>query len=239
MLISSKAKHRRPSRAVRVATLAGVAGAAVAMPLMGATSASAASVSTWDAVAQCESGGNWSINTGNGYYGGLQFSQSSWAAAGGTQYAPRADLASKSQQIATAEKLLDMQGPGAWACAGAGNLTNDGVDPGVDTGSTQESGDEREPQQQAQPERQAEQPTTRSEQRTAPKTEAPRTVTTPTGEKVEKGDGEYKVKAGDTLSKIAAKRDVKGGWEKLFDLNDDIVKDADLIFPGQQLHLTK
>ncbi|MFC9247152.1 transglycosylase family protein [Streptomyces sp. NPDC057136] len=235
MLFSSKAKHRRPSKAVRVATLAGVAGAAVVVPLMGATGASAASVATWDAVAQCESGGNWSINTGNGYYGGLQFSESSWAAAGGTQYASRADLATKSQQIAAAEKLLDMQGPGAWACAGAGNLTNDGVDPGVDTGSTQDSADE----QQAQPERQAEQPTTRSEQRTAPKTEAPKTVTTPTGEKVKKGDGEYKVKAGDTLSKIAEKRDVKGGWEKLFKLNDDIVKDADLIFPGQQLHLTK
>ncbi|GAA2977065.1 LysM peptidoglycan-binding domain-containing protein [Streptomyces fulvorobeus] len=240
MLFSSQAKHRRPSKAVRLAALAGVTGAAVVVPLMGATGASAASVATWDAVAQCESGGNWSINTGNGYYGGLQFSQSSWAAAGGTQYASRADLASKSQQIATAEKLLDMQGPGAWACAGAGNLTNDGVDPGVDTGSEQGGGGE----QQAQPERAAEQPATRSEQRTAPKTEAPkaeapRTVTTPTGEKVEKGDGEYKVKTGDTLSKIAAKQEVKGGWEKLFDLNDDIVKDADLIFPGQQLHLTK
>ncbi|RBL86164.1 transglycosylase, partial [Streptomyces cavourensis] len=125
MLKNSKGKHRRPSKATRLATLAGVTGAAVAVPLMGATNASAASVATWDAVAQCESGGNWSINTGNGYYGGLQFSQSSWAAAGGTQYAPRADLATKGQQIATAERLLDMQGPGAWACAGAGGLTND------------------------------------------------------------------------------------------------------------------
>ncbi|MFG3406510.1 transglycosylase family protein [Streptomyces sp. NPDC048142] len=230
MLLKSKGKHRRPSKATRIATLAGVTGAAVAVPLMGATSASAASVETWDAVAQCESGGNWSINTGNGYYGGLQFSQSSWAAAGGTQYASRADLASKDQQIATAEKLLDLQGPGAWACAGAGGLTNDGVDPGVNTGSGQ-----------AQPERQAEQPTTRSEQRTAPqaekKAETRKTVTTPTGEKVQKGDGEYKVEAGDTLSSIAQKEGVKGGWSKLFQLNDDIVKDADLIFPGQQLHL--
>lgn len=118
MLLNSKGnKHRRPSKAVRIATLAGVTGAAIAVPLMGATGASAASVSTWDAVAQCESGGNWSINTGNGYYGGLQFSQSSWAAAGGTQYAARADLATKAQQIATAEKLLALQGPGAWACA--------------------------------------------------------------------------------------------------------------------------
>ncbi|MEU0133510.1 transglycosylase family protein [Streptomyces sp. NPDC006296] len=229
MLLSSKGKHRRPSRAVRIATLAGVTGAAVAVPLMGATGASAASVDTWDAVAQCESGGNWSINTGNGYYGGLQFSQSSWAAAGGTQYAARADLASKSQQIAVAEKLLDLQGPGAWACAGAGGLTDDGVDPGVDTGSAK-NGDTA---PQAAPERKAEQPTTRSEKRTAPQ----KTVTTPTGQKVEKGDGEYKVKAGDTLSKIAGAEKVKGGWEKLFELNDDIVDDADLIFPGQQLHL--
>ncbi|MGW4228563.1 transglycosylase family protein [Streptomyces sp. NPDC004980] len=232
MLLSSKGKHRRPSKAVRIATLAGVTGAAVAVPLMGATGASAASVATWDAVAQCESGGNWSINTGNGYYGGLQFSQSSWAAAGGTQYASRADLATKGQQIATAEKLLDLQGPGAWACAGAGGLTNDGVDPGVDTGSAQT---EAEPKAAAQPERKAEQPTTRSETRTAPKAE--KTVTTPTGDKVKKGDGEYKVKAGDTLSTIAEAKDVKGGWQKLFKLNDDIVEDADLIFPGQQLHL--
>ncbi|MFD8802252.1 transglycosylase family protein [Streptomyces atroolivaceus] len=229
MLLSSKGKHRRPSKAVRIATLAGVTGAAVAVPLMGATGASAASVDTWDAVAQCESGGNWSINTGNGYYGGLQFSQSSWAAAGGTQYAARADLATKGQQIAAAEKLLDLQGPGAWACAGAGGLTNDGVDPGVDTGSEKNS----DTAPQAAPERKAEQPTTRSEKRTAPE----ETVTTPTGEKVEKGDGEYKVKAGDTLSKIADAKKVKGGWEKLFDLNDDIVDEADLIFPGQQLHL--
>ncbi|MFE9726570.1 transglycosylase family protein [Streptomyces sp. NPDC005794] len=229
MLLSSKGKHRRPSKAVRIATLAGVTGAAVAVPLMGATGASAASVDTWDAVAQCESGGNWSINTGNGYYGGLQFSQSSWAAAGGTQYAARADLATKDQQIAAAEKLLDLQGPGAWACAGAGGLTNDGVDPGVDTGS-EKNGDTA---PQAAPEREAEQPATRSEKREAPAA----TVTTPTGEKVEKGDGEYKVKAGDTLSKIADAKKVKGGWEKLFELNDDIVDDADLIFPGQQLHL--
>ncbi|WP_433398435.1 transglycosylase family protein [Streptomyces sp. CA-146814] len=234
MLLNSKGKHRRPSKTVRLATLAGVTGAAVAVPLMGATNASAASVETWDAVAQCESGGNWSINTGNGYYGGLQFSQSSWAAAGGTQYASRADLASKDQQIATAEKLLDMQGPGAWACAGAGGLTNDGVDPGVNTGSGQSASKP----EQAQPERKAEQPTTRSEQREAPKAESSKkTVTTPTGEKVQKGDGEYKVKVGDTLSKIADKEGVKGGWSKLFKLNDDIVKEADLIFPGQQLHL--
>ncbi|MER6106202.1 transglycosylase family protein [Streptomyces sp. NPDC001832] len=256
MLFSSKGRHRRPSKAVRAATLAGVAGTAVAVPLMGATSASAASVATWDAVAQCESGGNWSINTGNGYYGGLQFSQSSWAAAGGTQYAPRADLATKAQQIATAEKLLDMQGPGAWGCASAGGLTNDGVDPGVDTGSssnststsssssnaTEQESTPAAPEQQAQPEQT--EPTeppaaSPSDGSAAPQAESKETVTTPTGGKVEKGDGEYKVAPGDSLSEIAADQKVEGGWQQLFELNKDIVTDADLIYPGQQLHLTK
>jgi hypothetical protein len=74
--------------------------------------------SVWDRLAQCESGGNWSINTGNGYYGGLQFSQSTWEGVGGLQYAQRADLASRTQQIAAAEVLLKSSGWGAWpSCA--------------------------------------------------------------------------------------------------------------------------
>jgi LysM repeat protein len=60
---------------------------------------------SWDRIAACESGGNWAINTGNGYYGGLQFTQQTWAGAGGTAYAPRADLATPEQQIAVASKL--------------------------------------------------------------------------------------------------------------------------------------
>jgi LysM repeat protein len=59
----------------------------------------------WDRIAACESGGNWAINTGNGYYGGLQFTQATWAGAGGLAYAPRADLATRDQQIAIASKL--------------------------------------------------------------------------------------------------------------------------------------
>ncbi|MDT9691152.1 transglycosylase family protein [Streptomyces sp. P9(2023)] len=228
MLFSAKGKHRRPSKATRAVALAGVAGVAVAAPLMGAGTASAATVSEWDKVAQCESGGNWSINTGNGYYGGLQFSSSTWAAFGGTAYAASADQASKSQQIAIAEKVLAGQGKGAWPSCGVG----------LSSASPNTGAVESAPQQ----ERQAEQPTTRSEQRTAPKaaakkTESKKTVTTPTGKKVKKGDGEYKVVAGDTLSKIAAAHDVKGGWAKLFELNKDVVEDADLIYPGQQLHL--
>ncbi|THA31528.1 hypothetical protein E6W17_35345 [Streptomyces sp. A1547] len=71
----------------------------------------------WDAIARCESGGNWRANTGNGHYGGLQFTQSSWNAAGGRKYAPRADLATKAEQIATARRLAEVQGMGAWTCA--------------------------------------------------------------------------------------------------------------------------
>ncbi|MGY5634134.1 transglycosylase family protein [Streptomyces sp. UC1A3] len=107
------AKHRMSVGAV----MAGAAGTVVS--LLSGTPASAASQSTWDKVAKCESGGNWSINTGNGYYGGLQFSQSTWAGFGGTRYAARADLATRAQQITVAEKVLAVQGPGAWPVCGA------------------------------------------------------------------------------------------------------------------------
>lgn len=73
----------------------------------------------WDAVAACESGGNWAINTGNGFYGGLQFTESTWDAYGGSAYAPRADLASREQQIAVAERVYASQGSGAWPVCGA------------------------------------------------------------------------------------------------------------------------
>ncbi|GGL61415.1 hypothetical protein GCM10010129_01220 [Streptomyces fumigatiscleroticus] len=71
----------------------------------------------WDAIAACESGGDWNANTGNGYYGGLQFAHSSWIAAGGLKFAPRADLASRRQQIAVARRLASLQGMSAWTCA--------------------------------------------------------------------------------------------------------------------------
>ena len=120
-MIRIHGRHRRPSRArtwaLRGATV-GVVGGAAALGL--SSPAVAAPLSTWEAVAECESSGNWSINTGNGYYGGLQFTNSTWAAYGGTAYAPRADLATKEQQIAVAEATLAGQGWGAWACAYAG-----------------------------------------------------------------------------------------------------------------------
>lgn len=235
MLFSGKGKHRRPSKATRAIAVAGVASAAVAAPLMVAGTASAATASEWDTVAQCESGGNWSINTGNGYYGGLQFSASTWAGYGGTKYASTADQATKAQQIEIAEKVLAGQGKGAWPVCGKG--LSGAAYSGSSAGSSQDSGstESRESEQKAS--RSAERPAAEPKVQKKAEKKADRTVTTPTGKKVEKGDGEYKVVKGDTLSSIAAEHDVKGGWGKLFKLNDDIVQDADLIYPGQQLHL--
>ncbi|MFB7339564.1 transglycosylase family protein [Streptomyces hydrogenans] len=245
MLFSGTGKRRRPSKATRVVALVGVTGAAVAAPLMAAGTASAATASEWDRVAQCESGGNWSINTGNGYYGGLQFSASTWAAYGGTAYAPTANQASKSQQIAVAEKVLAGQGKGAWPSCGVG-LSGASYDGGsAEAAAPQQQSAPKQSTQQSAPKRTAEQPANRSEQRqapkrstqAAPKAAAKKTVTTPTGKTVKKGDGEYKVVTGDTLSKIAQAQGVKGGWAELFELNKDVVENADLIYPGQQLHL--
>ncbi len=93
--------------------LAGVATSAEALPPVQAGP-------DWDAIAACESGGNWKANTGNGHYGGLQFSQSSWVAAGGRKYAPRADLATRKEQITVARRLAALQGMSAWTCAHRG-----------------------------------------------------------------------------------------------------------------------
>lgn len=114
------AMHRKTKTKRRALLLGatGVTTVATALTVGAGSRASAATVQTWDKVADCESSGNWAINTGNGYYGGLQFSQSTWAAYGGTRYAPRADLATKQQQILVAEKTLAGQGPGAWPVCG-------------------------------------------------------------------------------------------------------------------------
>ncbi|MCM6775628.1 transglycosylase family protein [Nocardia sp. CDC159] len=98
----------------RALGLAAVTGALVAVPFA-MTSTAAAAAHDWDGVAQCESGGNWHINTGNGYYGGLQFSQSTWTANGGSGNPAHA---SKEEQIRVAENVLATQGVGAWPVCG-------------------------------------------------------------------------------------------------------------------------
>ncbi|PYI68382.1 transglycosylase [Arthrobacter livingstonensis] len=85
----------------------------------GAKAPAMANTAMWDAIAQCEAGGNWAINTGNGYYGGLQFDIQTWIGAGGGAYAPNASLATKAQQIAIANKVYAERGLGPWGCAGA------------------------------------------------------------------------------------------------------------------------
>lgn len=96
---------------------------AIAATTLGISTASAAPQSAWDRLAQCESSGNWHINTGNGFYGGLQFTPSTWLAYGGGKYAYSAHVASKQQQIAVAERVLASQGPGAWPhCSVAAGL---------------------------------------------------------------------------------------------------------------------
>ncbi|WP_326574443.1 transglycosylase family protein [Streptomyces sp. NBC_00481] len=127
-----RGRHRRyqPNRINRASLTVTAGGAGMALPLIGTGVAEAADVETWDKVAACESTSDWNINTGNGYYGGLQFSQSTWEAFGGTAYAARADLATKEQQIAIAEKVLDGQGPDAWpVCSARAGLTIEDVKP--------------------------------------------------------------------------------------------------------------
>ncbi|HLL32460.1 transglycosylase family protein [Streptomyces sp.] len=134
-MLSGNGRHRRPRQAPALIVAAGVTGSAIAIPLLGATGASAATGTTWDRVAECESGGSWSANNGNGYYGGLQISQDDWVKYGGVDYAESPDVASRSQQIAVAERILDAEGVDAWpTCGLLAGLDGDSAPAGVDTG---------------------------------------------------------------------------------------------------------
>ncbi|TVU66596.1 DUF348 domain-containing protein [Paenarthrobacter nitroguajacolicus] len=119
-LVSSNVTTKPVAEKVSVGTKARPA----ATPTKAAAAASsgptgAPNEAMWDRIAQCESGGNWSINTGNGYYGGLQFSSPTWLANGGGAYAPNASLASKAQQIDIANRLYAKNGLRDWGCAHA------------------------------------------------------------------------------------------------------------------------
>ncbi|MCT9108436.1 LysM peptidoglycan-binding domain-containing protein [Streptomyces mirabilis] len=139
-MLSGNGRHRRPRQAPALIVAAGVTGSAIAIPLLGATSASAADGTTWDRVAECESAGQWSADSGNGYYGGLQISQADWEKYGGLAYASSADEASRSQQIAIAEKLLDDRGLAAWpTCGPLSGLSKHSGDILVDTGVANDS----------------------------------------------------------------------------------------------------
>ncbi|MGA7050349.1 MAG: transglycosylase family protein, partial [Mycobacterium sp.] len=114
-------RHRKPTTSsISVAKIAFTGAVLGGGSIALAGQAVAATDGEWDQVASCESGGNWAINTGNGYQGGLQFNQGTWAAHGGGQYAPSAQLATREQQIAVAERVLASQGRGAWPVCGHG-----------------------------------------------------------------------------------------------------------------------
>ena len=212
---------------IRLASLAATAalGAGAAMAVVTATPAHAVDLSVWDRVAACESGGNWAINTGNGYYGGLQFSHSTWLAYGGGAYAGTADRATKAQQIAIAQRVLAAQGPGAWpTCSVRAGLSagNGGTSGAAVTTRTVTTTRARQ--------------TTRSAVRDDVDAPATRTTTTSTASSDVSGPA-YTVKAGDTLSDIAARHHVQGGWKALWQKNRATVSNPNLILIDQVIHL--
>ena len=257
MLLVGSGRHRRRTQAEKAIAVAGVAGVGLALPLLTATGASAAPASAWDSVAQCESGGNWSINTGNGFYGGLQFTSSTWKAYGGTAYAAQANQASRAQQISVAEKVLASQGPGAWpVCSVKAGLSKGGAPAAVDTSSdTRAQKQQAAPKQQA-PKQQAQKAAPKPVQQYAPKHAAPKKAEQPVEQPAQQytpkhaapraaqpapaaqTGHDYTVRSGDTLSGIAAAQGVSGGWQALYDGNRGTVGgDPNLIVPGQVLHL--
>jgi murein DD-endopeptidase MepM/ murein hydrolase activator NlpD len=212
-----RGRHRRyqPNRINRASLTVTAGGAGMALPLIGTGTADAADVDTWNKVAACESTGNWSINTGNGYYGGLQFKQSTWEAYGGTAYAPRADRATKDQQISVAEKVLKAQGPRAWpVCSERAGLARGGDAPDVTPMSAPKAATK------------------------TPKREV-KDVKPEVTPQSSAGRGQmYTVVRGDTLSGIADERRVGGGWRQLYEANRRTIGgDPDLITPGQRLAL--
>ncbi len=247
---------RNTSTKTRLITVGAVGTAMLGGGLATASSANAASGSTWDRVAACESGGNWSISTGNGFSGGLQFTPSTWAAYGGQGSAAGA---SRSAQIAVAERVLAGQGPGAWpVCSKKAGLTRGGnsaaapqraekkqssrstTRPAAKKQTTvkkQSSTVKRSAQKQAvQKQRthkhntpqQSTKQFTAKKHTTTHRNVSPKVSTKATGRTIT-------VHAGDTLSKLAQKYDIKGGWESLFAMNKGSINNPNLIFVGQHL----
>ncbi len=236
------AQIRKHVRLALSLTAAGVAGTAA---LLGPASSAQASSVNWDAVAQCESGGNWSINTGNGYYGGLQFSRSTWKANGGGKYASTADKASRSEQIRIAENVLDGQGIGAWPVCGKKGGSSKHYS---SSSSKKESTSHKAKTHKAKAHKakthkaKTHKATTHratthkahSTKSTARKVTTSRVTRSTTVKSIGKT---YVVRSGDTLSTIATRNHITGGWHTLYQLNDSTISNPNLIFPGQRIAL--
>lgn len=217
-MASIRGKHRRQSRVVRGVAKIALAGAVIGVPLtIAATPANASSVN-WDAIAHCESGGNWATNTGNGYYGGLQFTQSTWRANGGTGSPQNA---SRAEQIRVAERVLQTQGIGAWPVCGkyAGSSGS--------YSSSHTSGSSTSTHHSTHHHAVVEESTTSTHHVSHHSGVSATPKSNP--------NGDYTVVAGDTLSKIAQKQGVSGGWEALWAKNKSYIPDPDLILVGQKI----
>jgi len=246
-------RHRKPTATGRTVAKIAVTGMVVGAPLTAfAGTASAATGAQWDAVAQCESGGNYAINTGNGFSGGFQFTPSTWSAFGG-QGAPQ--NATRDQQIQVAERVLAGQGKGAWPVCGknlgAASPSSASAQsaPAQRTAPTQQQSTKAAPQSVA-PKAVAPKavapkavapkavaPKAVAPKAVAPKAVAPKATVARTAPASTTATGSYTVKSGDTLTKIAAAQGVSGGYQAIFALNQDRVQNVNLIFPGQTLRL--
>ncbi len=221
---------------------------------MSMPAANAVDGATWDALAQCESGGNWSINTGNGFYGGLQFTQQSW---NGVGMSGSPATATRAQQIEAGERLLAIQGWGAWPACSAklGLYGKTGAAPTYTEPTTTVAAQSQTQQTYTAPAAQAA-PVAPAAQAApaaveapaaapaapvapaAPAVEAPAAapaVEAPVAAAPKAAAGTYTVVPGDSLSLIAAKLGVAGGYQAIAAANTDIIYNVDLIFPGQVL----
>ncbi|GAB2787410.1 resuscitation-promoting factor protein RpfA [Streptomyces chlorus] len=225
---------RRTQKTQKPRTAAALAGAALLAPLgllASAGSATAADRGVWDRIAQCESGGNWHINTGNGYYGGLQFSASTWRAYGGTAYAPTADRATKTQQITIAAKVQRGQGWGAWPTCSA-RAGASGSAPGAGSVTAQEA-----PAKPAESSRRSTS-SNQSNQPNQPNQSVPSKAPAQSSGGADRSSsgGDYTVREGDTLSAIADRHGTT--WQQLHAANKAVIGgDPDVILPGQRLVL--
>jgi transglycosylase family protein len=227
-------------KAIITATVAAAGAIAMITP-----AANAADTATWDALAQCESGGNWNINTGNGFYGGVQFTQQSW---NGVGMSGSPASASKAEQIEAAERLLAVQGWGAWpACSAKLGLSGQ-ANPTYTQPKSQAQPVAAQTAQVAQPQPKAPtaQKTTPAVQQpvaSVPAAPQPAQVTpvapvAPAGPAVSTAAGtSYTVKAGDTLALIAQRQGVPGGWEGIYQANKGTISNPNLIFVGQVITL--
>ncbi|MDN6202446.1 MAG: transglycosylase family protein [Micrococcaceae bacterium] len=223
------------SKISRIGASSGVAALALAGAAagIGAAPASAAPAGTWDSLAQCESGGDWSINTGNGFKGGLQFTNSTWKAFGGSG---QANHASKSEQIRVAKKVQAAQGGGAWpACSaklGISGKAPSGPKQATKKAPVQKAAPKQAPVQKAAPKHTAQAPV----QKAAPQQQVKSTGKHVATVKATDSGKNYTVKAGDTLSKIANAQGLSG-WEGLYSVNTDTVSNPNVIMVGQTINL--